>query len=178
MAFSIENLSSYINYFFVFGQDSICAILGSLPEAEWRAHFFTSPSPSNLYRKFPQSYGEKTAMGILHRIDRRREPRTEADLPVTVWGVDTRGDRFVQRASAREISFSGALLSGLEAELRSGDVIGILYSGRKARYRVIWVRYSDAVQKTQAAVHRIEPDACPWQELLSAQLAHSADTDK
>lgn len=117
-------------------------------------------------------------MGTLRSIDRRSEPRTEADLPVTVWGIDTRGDRFLQQASAREISLSGALLSGLEAELRSGDVIGILYSGRKARYRVIWVRYSDAIQKTQAAVHRIEPDACPWLELLSAQLAHSASADK
>lgn len=117
-------------------------------------------------------------MGILRRIDRRREPRSEANLPVTVWGVDTRGERFLQQASAREISLSGALLSGIDAELRSGDVIGILYSGRKARYRVIWVCYSNPVQKTQAAVHRIEPDACPWQELLAAELAHSADTDK
>jgi hypothetical protein len=117
-------------------------------------------------------------MGILRSIERRREPRTEADLPVTVWGVDTRGERFVQQASAREISLSGALLSGLEAELRSGDVIGILYHSRKARYRVIWVRYCDPIQKMQAAVHRIDPDACPWQELLSAELAHSAATEK
>lgn len=116
-------------------------------------------------------------MGTLRSIDRRREPRTQAEIPVTVWGVDTRGDRFLQQASAREISLSGALLSGLEAELRSGDVIGILYSGRKARYRVIWVRYSDAIQKTQAAVHRIEPDACPWQELLSAELAGPVRTE-
>ncbi|MFZ0735101.1 MAG: hypothetical protein WAM79_22480 [Candidatus Sulfotelmatobacter sp.] len=117
-------------------------------------------------------------MGTLRNIDRRREPRREAELPVTVWGVDTRGERFLQQASAREISLSGALLSGLDAELRSGDVIGILYSGRKARYRVIWVGYSNVMQKTQAAVHRIEPDPCPWQEFLSAELAHSAGTDK
>lgn len=117
-------------------------------------------------------------MGTLRSIDRRREPRSEANLPVTIWGVDTRGDRFVQQASAREISLSGALLSGLEAELRSGDVIGILYSGRKARYRVIWVRYSDPVQKMQAAVHRVEPDACPWQELLRMELAHPASAER
>ena len=117
-------------------------------------------------------------MGILRSFDRRREARSNTDLVLMVWGVDTRGERFVQEAHARDISLSGALLSGLDAELRSGDVIGILYSGRKARYRVIWVRYSDAVQKTQAAVHRIEPDSCPWQDLLSAQLAHSASADK
>src|ERR1039458_7736702 len=66
---------------------------------------------------------------------RRREPRTDLDLGLTVWGVDTRGDRFLQETRARDISLSGALLVGLDAELRSGDVIGILYAGKKARYR-------------------------------------------
>ncbi len=106
-------------------------------------------------------------MGILHRIDRRTETRREADLTVNVWGVDVKGDRFLQQASAREISLSGALLSGLDAELRSGDVIGILYGGRTARYRVVWVRYRDSEHKVQAAIHRMEPDACPWREILS-----------
>ncbi len=108
-------------------------------------------------------------MGILHRMDWRREPRRDADLTVTVWGVDTRGERFVQQARAREISLSGALLSGLDLELRSGDVLGVLYEGKKARYRVIWVRESDGPLKMQAAIHRIEPDVCPWEELLVQQ---------
>jgi hypothetical protein len=113
-------------------------------------------------------------MGIVRTIDRRRETRAEADLSVTVWGVDTRGERFLQEARAREISLSGALLSGLEVELRSGDVVGILYEGRKARYRVIWVRYGGEARKVQVAVHRIEPDACPWQELLAEETAVSS----
>ena len=102
-------------------------------------------------------------------IERRREPRTEVDLPLRVWGVDTRGERFLQEARARDISLGGALLSQLDCELRSGDVIGILYAGRKARYRVVWVRYSDEGQKLQAAVHRIAPDECPWQGLLAEE---------
>jgi hypothetical protein len=110
-------------------------------------------------------------MGIISIIERRQEPRTEADLTLTVWGLDTRGERFLQEARAREISMSGALLSQLDAELRSGDVIGILYAGKKARYRVVWVRYSGTSHKIQAAVHRIAPDECPWQDLLSQEPA-------
>src|SRR5271169_770581 len=105
-------------------------------------------------------------MGTLRRIDRRQEARTEVDLALIVWGVDTRGDRFLQEARARDISLSGAQLSGLDAELRSGDVIGILYAGKKARYRVVWVRQSGNGLKVQAAVHRIAPDECPWKDLL------------
>jgi hypothetical protein len=111
-------------------------------------------------------------MGTLPSIDgpgkdRRREPRSDVDLALTVWGVDTRGDRFLQEARAHDISLSGALLTGLDADLRSGDVIGILYAGKKARYRVVWVRHSGTSNKIQAAIHRLEADACPWQNLLS-----------
>jgi hypothetical protein len=106
--------------------------------------------------------------------DRRREPRIRADLPLMVWGVDTGGERFLQQAYARDISLSGALLSGLDSELRSGDVIGILYAGKKARYRVVWVRHSESVQKVQAAVHRFAVDECPWKELLEKEQAATA----
>lgn len=107
-------------------------------------------------------------MGILRRIERRSEQRSTANFAVTVWGVDTQGEKFLQEARVRDISLSGALLSGMEADLRCGDVIGLLYRGRKARYRVIWVRYDDGGDKIQVAIHRIEPDACPWRELLAA----------
>ncbi|MGA2103179.1 MAG: PilZ domain-containing protein [Candidatus Sulfotelmatobacter sp.] len=105
-------------------------------------------------------------MGKLHSIERRREIRVECDLAVTVWGVDTRGERFLQEARARDISLSGAFLSGLDVDLRSGDVLGILYAGRKARYQVVWVRCGEGLGM-QAAVRRIEPDICPWAPLFS-----------
>jgi hypothetical protein len=107
------------------------------------------------------------------RGERRNERRTEVDLSLTVWGVSTKGERFLQQVRARDISLSGAMISGLDTELRAGDVIGILYAGKKARYRVVWIRYDGEGEKLQAAVHRIVPDECPWQSLLgdSAQIA-------
>jgi len=154
-----------------------------------RCYFRSSRGVPNLYRPSLRRYREET-MGSLRASngrnsdlnpepnneqeeepenDRRREPRTHVDLSLTVWGIDTRGDRFLQEARARDISLSGALLSGLDAELRSGDVIGILYGGKKARYRVVWVRESGNGLKVQAAVHRIAPDECPWKELLAEE---------
>jgi hypothetical protein len=103
------------------------------------------------------------------RIERRREPRTEVNLGLMVWGVDTEGERFLQEARASDISRSGALLSGLRAELRSGDVVGILYAGKKARYRIVWVRRDETSGKIQAAVQRFATDECPWQELLNEE---------
>jgi len=99
-------------------------------------------------------------------IDRRSEPRTKLDLLLQVWGIDAKGERFLQDVRARDISLSGALLSGLDLDLRSGDVIGILYAGKSARYRVVWVRSDGASEKMQVAVRRVEADACPWLDLL------------
>ncbi len=113
-------------------------------------------------------------MTNIRAIDRRREPRIPMDLGLLVWGVDTKSERFQQEARARDISLSGALISGIDADLRPGDVIGILYAGKKARYRVIWVRYDECGDKMQVAVHRVDPDICPWQHLLAPAEAPAA----
>lgn len=110
-------------------------------------------------------------MGIVHRMDRRRESRAQANFKVTIWGVDTKGDRFLQQAPVRDISVSGALLTGVQADLRSGDLIGILYRGKKARYRIIWVRHTEGRDEAQAAIQRVEPDECPWGEMLAEQTS-------
>ena len=111
-----------------------------------------------------------------NKIERRHEPRTKLDLALQVWGIDTHGEKFLQDARARDISLSGALISGIDLNLRSGDVIGILYAGKSARYRVVWVRYDGAGEKMQVAVHRVAADACPWLDLLveEASAASSA----
>ena len=106
-------------------------------------------------------------------MERRREPRIEVDLALQVWGIDTQRDRFLQPARARDISRSGALLWELDREVRSGDLIGVLYAGRKARFRVVWVRYSTS-RKVQAAIHRVEGDECPWEHLLAEHSAISS----
>ena len=104
-------------------------------------------------------------------LERRHETRTKLDLALVVWGIDGKGQQFLQEAHARDISLSGALLSGLDLNLRSGDVIGILYAGKSASYRVVWVRYDGTGEKMQVAVHRVEADACPWLDLLAGEDA-------
>jgi len=92
-----------------------------------------------------------------------------------VWGVDTQGERFLQEAHAREVSLSGALLTGLDADVRSGDVIRILYGKKKARYRVVWIRYDGVGEKMQVAVHRFLEDECPWLDLLAPEAESVPD---
>ena len=106
-------------------------------------------------------------------MEQRREPRIEANITLQVWSIDIKGEPFLQQARARDISLSGALLTDLDAELHSGDLVGVLFGARKARFRVVWVRYSGANRRIQAAIHRLEQDQCPWESLLRESVVRN-----
>ncbi len=105
-------------------------------------------------------------MSTLRIVDRRSEPRVEADLGLLIWSVETKEEHFMQECRARDISASGALITGIDADVRSGDVVGVRYAGKQARFRVVWIRYDAAGDKMQVALHRLPSDPCPWQHLL------------
>lgn len=92
----------------------------------------------------------------------RPEPRQTADLPVRVWGMSAEGRPFSQNARAQNISSDGALLSGLENELKVGDVIGVQCDERKARLKVVWVMNTGSTKKNQVGVQLVEGQECPW----------------
>jgi len=79
------------------------------------------------------------------------------------------GQTFSQHVRARNISSSGALFSGLEHELKVGDVIGVQYGDRKSRCKVIWVMDGGPVQKIQAGVQIVTDQDCPWKNELSPE---------
>jgi hypothetical protein len=111
-------------------------------------------------------------------IERRGEPRVPADIPVQVWGADARGEPFSQTATATNISQSGALLVRMACAPRSGDLVGIAYDGRKARFRVIWSLESGGCQGIRVAVQKLPADQCPWRDLLSPMTACLASEDQ
>jgi len=95
-------------------------------------------------------------------VEHRQEQRARSELAVQVSGRDASGTAFSQSARASNISKGGALLSGLSSGVRSGDLVWVEYQGRKARYRIVWVRVSNSDLKSQAAVQKLEKEECPW----------------
>jgi hypothetical protein len=87
--------------------------------------------------------------------EHRPDPRLATDLSVRVWGMAASGQTFNQTIHARNISISGALLSGLEHALKVGDVIGVQYKDRKTRCKVVWVMDTNSPQKMQAGIEII-----------------------
>ena len=91
-----------------------------------------------------------------------------ADLLVRVWGMGANGRAFFQNVYARNLSFEGALLSGIDHPLNQGDVIGLQLDDKKARFRVVSVRDAGLPQKIQAEVQILNGQECPWKQLVTA----------
>src|SRR5271169_4726997 len=92
------------------------------------------------------------------------EPRLDVELPIRVFGMGADGRPFLHNAQARNISHHGAKLSGLEAQLKPGDVIGVQVGDTKARCKVIWVVDAGETQKISVGVNLVEGQPCPWEK--------------
>jgi hypothetical protein len=98
--------------------------------------------------------------------ENQTEPRLSVDLPVRIWGMSAEGRAFSQHARAQNISSEGALLAGVENELKVGDVIGLQCEERKTRCTVIWVVNTGPVKKNQVGVKLVADQECPWKNYL------------
>jgi hypothetical protein len=98
--------------------------------------------------------------------DHQTEPRLTIDLPVRVWGMSAEGRAFSQHARALNVSSEGALISGLESELKVGDVIGVQCEEKKARCSVIWAMNTGFISKNQVGVKLVADQECPWKNYL------------
>jgi len=99
--------------------------------------------------------------------DHQTEPRLSVDLPVRIWGMSAEGRPFSQHARAQNISSEGALISGVESELKVGDMIGVQCEEKKTRCTVVWVMNTGPVKKNQAGVKLVADQECPWKNYLA-----------
>ena len=97
-------------------------------------------------------------------------PRATLDLRIRVWGMGANDHPFNQNAIAQNVSVTGACISGLEQELKVGDVIGVQYETKKARCKVIWVMEAGGLKKVQVGVQLVADQECPWISQLPAEM--------
>jgi hypothetical protein len=97
------------------------------------------------------------------------EERVPIDLEMRVWGMGADGRAFTQHARAENISAAGALLCGIEHDLKIGDIIGVRAGEKKARCKVVWVTNTRSVQKIRVGVQLVSTLECPWAPWLPQQ---------
>jgi PilZ domain len=100
-------------------------------------------------------------------MEKRPESRISADVPVRVWGMDADGKPFFQSATAGNLSSEGAQVFNINHSLKIGDVIGIQYGDRKARFEVIWVKPALVPERNNVGVMTLAQQTVPWEEVTA-----------
>lgn|SRR5581483_5339545 len=95
-------------------------------------------------------------------MDRRRSPRVATLLPVRVWGVDAHSLAFMQVATVTNISATGAVVQGIQRQLRPGEVLEVQFAGEKAEYRVVWVGQLGTPHQGEVGLERVASQPCIW----------------
>lgn len=91
-----------------------------------------------------------------------REQRTKVALRVRIFGTDASGHIFSDSVSTVNVSFEGAMLSGVSRTIKTGDVIGLSYGNKKARFQVRWVGKEGSAYEGNMGVQAVSPTGCIW----------------
>lgn len=95
-------------------------------------------------------------------MDRRREGRVAALIPVTVWGVDAHANAFTQTATARNISSRGAVLQGIPQKLKQGQILDVQFENERAQFRVVWAGLPGTYEEGEIGLERIDDELSFW----------------
>src|SRR5208282_948573 len=144
---------------------------GALKTSEFRSTRITglafglsSPAQSgDLIRNGSLNDGEApTGMG------RRREPRKEMQTPVRIFGTNSSGQVFSEKAVTVNISQLGAELSGVQAKLNLDGIIGLSYGKNRVYFRVKWVGEPGTPKAGHVGLVNISPEKPLWDFPLPA----------
>ncbi len=72
-------------------------------------------------------------------MDRRKEPRVKLEMSVRIWGVDRNARPFTEIVRARNISSTGAELSGVRSKIHAHELLDVQNGKQRAQFRVIWI---------------------------------------
>jgi len=95
-------------------------------------------------------------------MDRRQSPRVTAWLPVQVWGVDANSLPFMQVAAVRNISSGGAVVRGLQRQVRPGEILELRFDHEKAQFRAIWVGKPGSARQGEVGLEAVSPNSRIW----------------
>ena len=107
-----------------------------------------------------------TPVSLLN-MDRRRNPRITAMLPVRVWGVDAHALPFMQLATVRNISSSGAVVQGIRRRIQPGVVLEVQSGDDKAQFKVVWVGRTGTAREGEIGLETLPAEPCLWDQDLS-----------
>jgi hypothetical protein len=95
-------------------------------------------------------------------MNKRRNDRVKAVLPVKVWGNDNGGAPYTAVAHTLDITQTGARLGSVRRTFNVGDRLTVQYRQRKADFRVVWTKQLQGSTEFQIGLETIVNENDPW----------------
>ncbi|HUO16974.1 MAG TPA: PilZ domain-containing protein [Verrucomicrobiae bacterium] len=104
-------------------------------------------------------------------MGKRREPRKAVEVPVRIFGTDSSGAIFSQKALTVNVSRGGAQLKGVQASLALDEIVGLTYGNNKVHFRVKWIGGPGTARAGHVGLLNITPEKTLWDFPLDAEGA-------
>jgi hypothetical protein len=98
----------------------------------------------------------------LEDMGKRREPRKEIKVPVRIFGTDSSGQIFSEKVFTANVSQQGAELTGVHAEPKVDEIVGVTYGATKAHFRVKWVGQRGTPKAGYLGLLNLSPEKSFW----------------
>jgi len=95
-------------------------------------------------------------------MGQRRYPRSQVRLPVRIFGTDSSGAVFSENVFTAELSQNGARLTGVQSQIKVGEIIGLSYKQSKGRFCVKWAGQPGTPRANQLGLLNLTPDKPLW----------------
>jgi len=95
-------------------------------------------------------------------MGKRSEPRKEIQVPVRIFGTDSSGAVFSQKAVTVNISRNGVELAGVDAKLANNEIVGLTYGTNRVHFRVKWVGKPNTPKAGRVGMLNVSPGKPLW----------------
>src|ERR1700694_4539177 len=100
-------------------------------------------------------------------INKRRQIRTKAVLPVRLRGKDKAGKIFEDLAHTLDVNATGVRLGAVRHELVAAEMVTVLYRQRKTEFRVVWTKKLQGSGEYQVGLEAQATDREGWGLIFS-----------
>ena len=95
-------------------------------------------------------------------VGKRKEPRKEIRVAVRIFGTNSAGQIFSEKVFTVNVSREGTELSGVQAQLNIGEIIGLTYGQIKSHFSVRWVGQPGTPKAGHAGLLNLSPEKALW----------------
>ncbi len=104
-------------------------------------------------------------------MGRRSQPRKQIQVPVRIFGTDSQGQVFSEKAQTVCVSRSGAEITGVQSRLNIDEIVGLTYANNRVHFRVKWIGAAGSAQAGHVGLLNIAPEKPLWDFALPADSA-------